>query len=148
MAAGITPAQQAQKWLTGMQQGGARWAQGCASTDKNLFQLALAQAPMAQQNYAKALAPGGSWTNAMTNGNMAGWKTACNVAAQAGRFAQGGAKGQSAYTKFANKAQPVYEAMRAAANAAQGPIAKVTAALQVIMAAGKKSGNNSLAANS
>lgn len=148
MAVPLTPAQQAQKWAAGMQIGGTRWAQGCASTDKNLFALALEQSAQAQANYAKAVAAGGSWANAMAQGNMQEWKSKVNAAAGAGRFAQGGEKGKNKYAKFAAKAAPVYQAMRAAADGAQGPVAKVTAALNVLMAAGRKTGNNSLAANS
>jgi hypothetical protein len=147
-AAIATPAQMAAKWLAGMQNGGQKWAQGCSGTNKNLFELALAQAPQAAINFGKAVSPGGAWHNAMTNGQMATWKQACSAAATAGRFAQGGQKGQAKYLKFANNAQPVYQQMRAAAGAAQGPIAKVSAALNVLIAAGKKNGSNSLAANS
>lgn len=143
-----TPQQMAKDWASGMQTGGARWAQGCQQTQVNLFERALQQAPQAAANYAKAVAPGGSWQNAMNNGNVSQWKSQCAAAAAAGRFAQGGAKGLVKYAKFAQNAQPVYNDMRAAANAAQGPIAKVTAALQVLIAAGKKNGNGILAANS
>jgi hypothetical protein len=142
-----SPQTMAQRWLNGMQQGGTRWAQGCQQTQANLFERALQQAPQAAANYAKAVAPGGSWQNAMNNGNVAQWKSQCAAAAAAGRFAQGGAKGQGKYMKFAQNAQPVYADMRAAAAQAQGPIAKVTAALQVLIQAGKKNGNGILAAN-
>lgn len=143
-----TPQQQAAKWLAGMQNGGARWADGCNSTQKNLFQNALEKSAQAAANYTRSVQAGGSWAMAMSVGSMGAWKTACSNASKAGRFSQGGQKGQAKYQKFATNAQPVYMGMKAAAAAVDGPIAKVTAALQVLMAAGRRTGSNSLAANS
>jgi hypothetical protein len=141
----MTPQQQQQKWIAGMNSGGQRWAAGCQGTQKNLFQLALAKAGQAQANYAAAVAPGGSWNTAMQAGNMQSWKTACQ--ASVSRFNASKPSAQANYLSFATKVGSYYNLMADAASAQNTWQAKVVAAIQVLVDAGRH-GQNQLKAKS
>jgi len=134
-----TPQQMIQNWQQGMQQGGNKWLAGINGVGQNPLHQAVAAKQKMIANWV-AVMNGSSWDQAMNAWTTGQWKTACQNALQ--KFQMGAAKGLGKYTNFANKAQPVYAAMKAAAQAANGPIGKVTAALQVLLAAGKKGGGN------
>ena len=131
------PATMAAKWLAGMQQGGKNWQTGCASGGADLSQNALNQAAVAQQNYARAVQPGGRWYEAMSAGVLQQWRAGCADANALARFQNPKASAKTAYQNFAQKAQPVYQNMRAVAAANNTPQTKVVAALEVLIAAGR-----------
>jgi hypothetical protein len=134
-------------WASGVQRSGGKWASGCQATNKNPFQLALAQATKAQANYSRAVAQGGSWHNAMSNLDPGMWKSACqNQTAQSayqGSPAAYNNRAQQRFTLFTQRAQPVWNAMTQAAAGQQGTMAKFQAAITILQQAGRN-GNNSL----
>ena len=134
-----TPQQMVANWQAGMQQGGQKWLAGINALGINPLTQAIAAKSKMIQNWNNVM-NGTAWDEAMGSISLQQWKQACQGALQ--KFQMGAAKGQAKYQKFANAAQPVYAAMRAAADSASGPIAKVSAALQVLLQAGKKQGGN------
>jgi hypothetical protein len=141
----VTAAQQATDWVNGMAQGGARWQAGCAGTSKNLFQNALAKSAIAAQNYTRSVQPGGAWNNAMQQGSMDNWKTACRDPQAVSRFQNPKASSKQYYATFAAKARSIaYPQMKAAAEAQTTPQTKVVAALNVLIGLGRKNGGNQL----
>lgn len=133
-----TPTDMVARWKAGVQLGGARYAAGINNTAVNPMQLAVQQQQKMLNNWNNAV-NSGRWAQRTGNTPVSFWKSQATLA-QA-KYSQGATTGESRYTTFANKAPAVYQAMRTAvANGAQDPVSKVTAALNVIIAAGRKSG--------
>lgn len=139
MAVRKTPAQGAAKWVQGVQNGGNAWNAGTQAVAASPMAAAAAQAPKAIANYTNSLRAGGPWVTTMQSYSLGTWKQRCAAAAAAGRYAAGAAKGQPKMLAFLTAAQPVYGMMRDEAVrvgvAGGGPVQKVGAALQVLMAA-------------
>jgi len=98
--------------------------------------LAAAQADKAAANYAASVASG-QWAAKLNSTPISTWKS--QAAAGAARLASGAAKGAAKYTAAITALQPVYQQMAAASQAAgTDPGAKAMAAINVLVAAGKK----------
>ncbi len=132
-----TAAEQTAAWKAGMAKGGAKWSQGVQQTTKNPMALAAAQADKMLANVSNAVTSG-MWAQKLNATPVSFWRQQCQNAQAS--FAQGGNKGETKYNAFATQAQAtIYPAMRqAVAAAGSDPVAKVGAALQVLMASGKK----------
>ena len=137
-----TADQMVQNWQQRMGQAGPAWAAAIQNTQKNPMLAAIAQQSKMVNNWNNSV-NSGVWANRLSNTTVQYWKQQCAQAAQ--KFAMGAQKGLAKYRRFATAAQPVYAAMRQAADNAQGPIAKVQAALQVLLDAGRKQGGNAFA---
>lgn len=125
-----------QRWQRGLQGAGPAYTQGTAGVQQSPMAKAAAQAQKALTNYSASI-QSGQWAEKLNQTSMPYWKQQCAQAAA--KLSQGAAKGMTKYTNAINALQPVYAQMRAASDAAgDDPIAKATAALQVIIAAGKK----------
>jgi hypothetical protein len=144
MAKKFNPATMAANWQQGMTAKAGNWAAGTQATTADIGQAAIAKAAQAQANYTKSVAAGGSWYTAMENLTLAYWKQQCQIAAKSGRFASGAQKGLAKMQAFANKVGPYYAQMAMAAAAETTWQAKVVAAIQVLVDAGKKNGSGLL----
>lgn len=126
----------AQKWKDRMGTAGTAYTQGINNTAKNPMALAAAQAQKAQANYVNALASG-QWAQKLNSTPVAYWKS--QAAAASARLASGAAKGLAKYTAAITALQPVWQQMAAASQAAgDDPGTKAAAAINVLVAAGKK----------
>lgn len=131
-----TAAQIVQKWQQGMAQAGQAYAQGTAAVTASPMAAAAQQANKAAANYANAI-NSGQWAAKLNATPISYWKSQC--AGAAAKLASGATKGTPKYTQAIQALIPVYDQMRqASAAAGQDPITKATAALQVLIAAGKK----------
>lgn len=125
-----------QNWKQGMASAGANYTTGTAAVTSSPMAAAAAQQDKAVANYTNALMSG-QWAASLQATTMQYWKAQCAQAAS--KLAAGATKGATKYQNAIAALQPTYAAMRAASDAAgDDPIAKATAALMVIMAAGKK----------
>jgi hypothetical protein len=141
-----TPAQMQSKWVNGMGAAGQTWSQAIQATQKNPMALAVTPAATAKavQNYTRVI-QSPAFQQRMAAMNPAAWKQACSNAAQQGAFTRGASKGQAAYLKFAQNAQPIYADMRRVADLAAGNWQQqVIQSISLLIAAGRKNGNGSL----
>lgn len=124
------------KWQQRMAAAGPAYTAGVQGTTKNPMQLAAAQADKAAANYAASLASG-QWANKLNSTPVSYWKS--QAAAAASRLASGAAKGAAKYTQAITQLQPVWQQMKAASDGAgTDPGSKAMAAINVLVAAGKK----------
>lgn len=125
-----------QKWQNGMAQAGAAYTQGTGAVQNSPMAAAAAQAPKALANYSNAI-NSGQWAASLNSTPISFWKSQC--AGAAAKLASGATKGTPKYSAAIQNLLPVYQQMKSASQAAgSNPIAKATAALQVLIAAGKK----------
>lgn len=138
------PADMTARWKAGVQSAGPRYAAGVQNYAGNPMQEAVAKQAKMVQNWNNVITSG-EWAKRTGNTPVSYWKSQAQLA-QA-KYSQGATTGESKYVKFAQKAGAVYQQMRAAAVAAgDNPVARVTAALNTIMAAGRKQGGNGFSA--
>jgi hypothetical protein len=123
-------------WQKGMASAGAAYTAGINAVVNSPMAAAAAQAQKAMANYNAALSSG-QWANSLNNTSLSYWKSQASAAAA--KLSMGATKGTPKYTAAINALQPVYQQMRAASAAAgTDPVAKASAALTVLIAAGKK----------
>lgn len=133
-----TPADMVAKWKNRVQAAGPAYAAGTLNCTVNPMQLAVAQQAKMVANWQQSV-NSGRWASRTNAVPVATWKAQCGLAQN--KYTQGALTGEGKYTTFANKAIPVYTQMRAAANnAGNDPIARSSAALAVLIAAGRKAG--------
>lgn len=131
-----TVQQMVANWQRGMGSAGPAYAQGTGAVQQSPMAAAAQKADKALANYTASISSG-QWAAALNATPISYWKSQC--AAAQSRLSSGAAKGLQKYTTAMNQLAPVHQAMRQAADAAgDDPIARATAALQVIIAAGKK----------
>lgn len=124
------------KWQSRMGQAGPAYTAGINATMKNPMALAAAQAEKAQQNYLNALASG-QWAQKLNATPIGYWKSQATAAA--GKLGAGAQKGAAKYTAAMTALQPVWAQMKQAAmSAGSDPGTKAAAAINVLVAAGKK----------
>lgn len=133
----VKSAQQAvQNWQQGIAQGGAKYAAGINAVTESPMAAAAAQQDKMLANVTQAVTSG-RWANALNNTSMAFWKT--QAANAQSKWSAGAQKGLTKFTASAQKMQGVWQAAQNAAKAAgSDPVARFTAAMQVMQAAGKK----------
>lgn len=136
MGAKKTTAEMATAWQQGMNGASARYTKGINQTTVNPMEAAAAQKDKAVANFAAAL-NSGQWSDRLRSTPVSYWKSqAVNNAARLGTGAQ---KALPKFTKAMQDLAPVHDEMRAAsASAGSDPIAKASAALRVLIAAGRK----------
>lgn len=123
-------------WQKGMQTASAAYTQGTQAVVQSPMAAAAAQAQKAAQNYAASL-QSGAWAAKLNSVPISFWKSQCAAAAQ--RLAAGATKGMPKYQAAITALQPTYAAMKQAAAANGGtPGQKAAAAIDVLVAAGKK----------
>lgn len=131
-----TTAQILANWQKGMSAAGPAYVQGTGATTTNPMQLAAQQAQKAVQNYSNSLTSG-QWAAKLNATPVSYWKSQCAGAAQ--KLAMGAQKGGPKYQAAITALQPVYVQMKQAAMAAgTDPGTKAAAAINVLVAAGKK----------
>jgi hypothetical protein len=131
-----TAQQIVQKWQQGMAQAGPAYAQGTGAVQQSPMAAAAAKASLALQNYSNAI-NSGQWAAKLTATPISYWKSQC--AGASAKLASGATKGTPKYTAAIQNLIPVYAQMKQASEAAgNDPVAKAVAALQVLIAAGKK----------
>lgn len=131
-----TPASMIAAWQAGLAAKGAAYKNGIDTCAVNPMAMAAAQVQKFEANFIAAVP---RWAQKMAQASVQYWKDQSKLAAA--KWSMGATKGLPKYTKFANQAAPVYAAMKSASmNAGSSPLAKVTAALSVLMAAGRKQG--------
>lgn len=137
MAKRLKTAQEAASaFVAGMAGAGARYTQGTAAVVNSPMAAAAAKADKAMANYMAAL-QSGQWAAKLNATPISLWKAQC--AAASARLASGAQKGQQKYMAAIQALQPTYQAMQAAsASAGDDPAAKAAAAINVLVAAGKK----------
>lgn len=125
-----------QKWQQGMAQAGNAYVKGTSGVTSSPMAAAAAKSQQALANYTNAITSG-QWANALNATPISYWKSQCQGAAA--KLASGATKGTPKYTQAMTALAPVHAQMRAASQAAgDDPVAKATAALLVLLAAGKK----------
>jgi hypothetical protein len=126
-------------WQAGIQSGGAKYTAGINSCTVNPMQLAVAQLPTAAANYQAAISSG-RMAAALNNTPVSFWKSQATGAAS--KWSAGAAKGLTKMTASAQKMQSAWQGSSdaaAASKAAGGDsVARFTAAMNVMKAAGKK----------
>jgi hypothetical protein len=131
-----TTAQILANWQKGMASAGPAYVQGTGATTSNPMQLAAAQQAKALQNYSNSLTSG-QWAAKLNATPVSYWKSQCAGASQ--KLQMGAQKGGPAYQAAIQALQPTYIAMKqAAASAGTDPGMKAAAAINVLVAAGKK----------
>jgi len=130
-----TPAAMASKWAQGIQQGAAAYSAGTAAVTESPTAKAAANLNVAAANYANSV-NSGQMAAALNAVSLSSWKQSC--ATGASKFAGSAQKGLPKYTAYAQSAIPVYAAMKSAAQQQTTPQGKVVAALNVIIASGKR----------
>jgi hypothetical protein len=138
----------ANKWAAGMSGGGAAWQAGCKSPTRSVTQGATANLQKALTNVTRAFSAGGNYVMAMSNpATDQTWSTQTASQKSLNNFNAAGSDpvAKSRFQSFLNNAQPTYDAMDAASQSAgTDPVAKVSAALRILIAAGYKSGGPGL----
>jgi hypothetical protein len=136
----VKTAQQAtQAWQAGIAGGSAKYSAGIQSTNVNPMELAAAQTDKALANYTQAVTSG-RMAAALRATPVSFWKSqATNSAA---KWSAGAQKGLTKFTAAAQRMQSAWQGAHDAAKAAgPDPVARFTAAMNVMVAAGKKAGN-------
>lgn len=123
-------------FVKGMGAAGSRYTQGTGGVTASPMAAAAAKADKALQNYTAAISSG-QWAASLNATPISYWKSQC--AANAGKLAQGAQKGLAKYVAAIQALQPTYAAMKQASMAAgDDPGSKAAAAINVLVAAGKK----------
>ena len=130
-----TPAQMASKWQQGFSQAGPAWTAGVNGVQQSPMAAAAAQSSKALSNYSASI-NSGAWAAALNAVPLSTWKSQCQKASA--NLSTGAQKGLAKYTAWAQTMPPVYAQMKSAAQSATTPQAKVVAALNVMIASGKK----------
>jgi len=130
-----TPAQMAQKWQQGFSAAGPAFTAGTGAVTESPMGKAAAQSQKALTGYSNAI-NSGQWAAALNNVSLASWKQSCAKAAS--NLSSGAQKGMAKYQAWAQTMPPVYQAMKTASQGATSPQTKVVAALNVLIASGKK----------
>jgi len=124
------------KWQQRMAQAGPAYSAGVNGTTKNPMQLAAAQLPKALANYTNAI-QSGQMAEKLNSTPVAYWKSQSSAAAP--KLGQGAMKGQAKYIAAITRLQPVWANMKQASIAAgDDPGAKAAAAINILVAAGRK----------
>lgn len=139
-----TPQQHAAAWQQGMQGAGQAYIQGCQNPKQD--PIAAASTPQASANYIAGInrsEAAGLRVAGLQKAGTQGWLAGV-TGKGAAALASAGQRKLNQYTQAMQSLAPVHDQMRQAAAGVQGPkgpgtaIAKVTAALQVLMAAGRR----------
>jgi hypothetical protein len=131
-----TAAQALANFQAGMARAGAAYTQGTGAVQQSPMAAAAAAQDKMLANVTAAITSG-QWAAALQAVPLSSWKASC--AAAAGKLAAGAQKGAQKYQAAIQALQPVYQAMRQAAQSAgDDPAAKAAAAINVLVAAGKK----------
>lgn len=118
-------------WQKGMAGAGPAYQAGTQAVQESPMAKAATKLDKAAQNYMEAVSSG-RMAAALLSVPLSTWKAQC--AAGASKLTSGAAKGLNKYQAGIQALQPVYAAMRDAADSApDDPIAKSNAALQVML---------------
>lgn len=131
-----SPQEAGQNFVKGMSGAAQKYAQGTGAVTSSPMAAAAAQAQKALQNYTAAISSG-QWAAQLNATPISYWKSQC--AAAGSKLASGAQKGLTKYVAAITALQPTYAAMKQASVAAgDDPGAKAAAAINVLVAAGKK----------
>lgn len=124
-----------QKWQQGFSQAGPAYQAGIAAVNSSPMAAAAAQASKAVANFS-AVVNNGSWAASLNAVPLSAWKAACQQGVA--KFSMGAQKGLPKMQAYAQKFQPIWQQASDAAANATGSIGKFTAAMNVMVAAGRK----------
>jgi hypothetical protein len=131
-----TPAEAAANYQKGMAAAGAAYTAGTAAVTNSPMAAAAAAADKMLAAITAAVSSG-QWAAALQKVPLATWKQACQTAAS--KLGAGAQKGLPKYQAANQAMQPIYQQMQAAAaGAGTDPGQKAAAAINVLVASGKK----------
>jgi hypothetical protein len=140
MAKVLDPSTIAANWLSGMQSQKAQANYKSGTANPRRDPIAAAASPEGMQAYANGCAASvtnGRRAAGLAKTSMAAWSQACATKGAA-RLSTGAQASQAKYTSAMQKWAGVYSQASQAAAAVTGPLAKVQAAMNVLLAAAGK----------